>query len=123
MTWSSTTNTSPFIRFKHEKVPYYRTDYQKIADDWEDLTDGNINIDIDEDGIRHENERVWTNTLSTGKHYAINPDYTCSNWTNGTPNVIGCSFYGITQNLNGGWTDSGFCTKCDSTLRLYCVQQ
>lgn len=113
--WLSSPEESAEERLAHADVPYRRTDGKHIADDWNDLIDGDLAapIDRDEDGAPISGD-VWTGTRPSG----ATADATCSGFdTTGDSGICGSS-----TATGGEWSDN-IQPVCTSALRLYCVQQ
>ena len=121
LAWLSDSTNSPSTRFIRATVPYVLTDGTQIADDWSDLTDGNIDapINVDEKMQSYSDlGRTWTNTKGDGT--IKTSSHNCENWT-ATP-ALSSSQAGdfFSQGLN--WTDASQ-ADCKTDLRLYCFQQ
>jgi len=115
---SHSTSTDPNSTFTQSSDPYVLVDGVKIADDWADLIDGNLNasIMVDEDGNALGGlNRVWTNVTTAGADEGGND---CTNWTS----VGGSARYGWTGHLGDLWTDS-LTESCNTPKRLYCFEQ
>lgn len=133
--WLSDSSESPSTRFAQSSCPYLLVNGDTVADDWADLTDGNIqnSIRIDETGadqsIGSDNdsnslEAVITNT---------NPDGTsiggenCQDWTlNNSPGNTGIIQFGMVDESGPRWSDDTvFSIKGCGMFRhfLYCVEQ
>jgi hypothetical protein len=118
--WLSTADTSPSVRFTQAIVPYPRVDGTLIANDYDDLTDGDItnSITLDENGVdRSSGARLWTGTDSDGSPLGAN----CSDWT---------STDGGGQAENQTATDFRWTADentphvpCRNNQRFYCFQQ
>ena len=121
--WTSTSpETAPSSRFIKSDVRYVNTAGQTIADDWEDLVDGELqaNIIYDEDGdeIPVGTGRVWTGSAGEfGVH--INAP-TCESWTSQDFAVQGNT--GLAGRTNGSWANASP-QPCNNAYRLYCFQQ
>lgn len=126
--WLSDANGSPAeYRFVRSTGPYVRTDGVRIADDWDDLTDGELQapINVTETRIPVESVYVvWTNTDQSGRRFSYLPDTTCANWT-GAGDFLS-SYYGFSTSNDASWTTVGndpFGCDVNFGLRLYCFQQ
>jgi hypothetical protein len=118
MAWVSDASTSPSARFTPAAVNYVLLDATKVADDYADLSSGNVDsaIDVDEFGVAVVSSLVWTGTQSDG---TAATDH-CSSWMSA---LMGDSATaGSTGFQNGSWSDAGTET-CDNSYRLYCVEQ
>lgn len=113
--WVSSPEESAAQRIAHAEVPYARTDGVRVADDWDDLVDGELAaaINRDEAGERINGD-AWTGTLASGDP----ADLTCG----GFASIDELGVCGSTDATDGQWTDriQPFCT---SALRLYCIQE
>lgn len=115
MAWISSPEESAEERLDHSAKPYARVDGARIADDWDDLVDGELDspISLDESGIPVFGD-VWTGTLASG----VPADATCGGFaTSDETGVCGDS-----NAVDGRWTDRTQ-PSCTAALRLYCVQQ
>ena len=109
---------------------------QNIADDWADLTDAELNLEIkvDEEGEDYTESigcdpigigigagGVWTNTTTGGTGGGGG---TCSDWTSGSDgqSAVIARYCFVTD----AWTKPSIVTttrKCSSKSSLYCFQQ
>jgi hypothetical protein len=115
LAWMSTPEVAAGERLAHADVPYVRTDWERVADDWDDLVDGTLlaPIDRDEDAAPVLGD-AWTGTRADGQPATL----TCGGFdTTGDVGVCGS-----TGETGAAWTDS-IQPPCTSALRLYCVQQ
>ena len=117
LAWLSDDSTSPLTRFTQSDHPYRLIDGTVIADDFADLTDGQLAapIALDEYGVADTNpaDDPWTGTLTSG---AAAADH-CNGWTD--------SGNGLTGNpaaTTSAWTES-LLKVCGQSHRLYCFQQ
>ena len=115
--WLSTLEVAAADRLMQSSVPYERVDGTRIADDWDDLTDGSLQaiINLDASGLERGGD-VWTGTLPDGLPYA---DSDCDGFTSGT---VGVALCGTTQSVNANWTANQV-PACNTVLRLFCLQQ
>jgi hypothetical protein len=92
-------------------------DGTRVADDWEDLTDGNIQapINLDAAGAIRTGD-TWTGTLSDGEPYAGGD---CEGFTSA---AVGMSQCGSTQFTDNRWTAAQE-PSCAAVLPLFCVEQ
>jgi hypothetical protein len=115
--WLSTIDSAVADRMTRSSVPYVRTDGARIADDWDDLTDGSLLSLINRDANAAEQAAdVWTGTLPSGLSYT---ETDCDGFTNGTAGFALC---GTTQSINANWTANQI-PACDTPLRLFCIEQ
>lgn len=125
--WLSDSNTSASSRLFHSNDPYKLINNTVIANNWADLTDGNLaaKININEFGqlmdIFH-GYYVPTNTAEDGT--AVPGDWygsrDCYNWSRGN-NSYG-SIGGNTDFTDRNWTN-GISASCSSLTPLYCFEQ
>ncbi|MFW6051541.1 MAG: hypothetical protein ACODAU_10220 [Myxococcota bacterium] len=103
-------------RLTHADGPYVRTDGERIADDWDDLVDGEIEAPIDRDENGDEvGGDVWTAARTDGTSYG---EGDCDGWTASE----GQSYCGATGATGAAWTFNQL-VSCSASLPLYCVQQ
>ena len=116
MAWVSGA-TSAAARLAHFDGAYRRTDGVKVADSWDDLTDGSLDAPIsrDEDGAAVSSD-VWTGTTSSGAADTAR----CADFENGTVGASGVC--GSSTATNGDWTDN-LVPTCNTPLHVYCLQQ
>jgi hypothetical protein len=106
-------------RLTHASVPYVLVDGAKIADDWNDLTDGSLHapIKLDENGEPGDFKSFWTGTAADGSNGGA---ATCTQWTDGTSGashgLIGSPHIGI------AWTERTN-LRCFDQAHLYCFEQ
>jgi hypothetical protein len=116
MAWVSTLNNAVVDRFPKGTKAYVRPDGQKVAENWTDLTNGDLvaGIALNEDGAAPGGSgRVWTGTNNSGTASNAN----CGNWKDTT-------LAGQRGNLGGngsGWTDSSN-DLCSNPGHLYCFE-
>jgi hypothetical protein len=99
----------------------------KVADNWADLTDGNIDNSISrtETGVASVNAiatcGATDRTVRTGTDTAgVAVTDTCNNFTSGANDQMGT--IGRTTASNASWSDCAPVT-CDQAAALYCFQQ
>jgi hypothetical protein len=93
-----------------------------VADDWADLTDGDIQtaISLDGQGVLVTGESlVWTNVEAVGA--GIESTNHCSDWTSDSSGLGGRR--GDRTSTSSSWTQVGTGSLCNVDLRLYCIQQ
>jgi hypothetical protein len=109
--------------FTKNAGPYYRVDGVRIADDWDDLTDGELAqpINIDEQGAQVTiTQNAWTNTKPDGHLGQTSASLTCSEWTTSSS---GNGLGGRSHETDTDWT-VGIALNCGGTsTHLYCFQQ
>lgn len=120
--WISQFQNGVSDRFVESDVPYLLLDGSVVADNWMDLTDGQIQraIDLDEHMVIAPKPRtVWTATQFSG---APLDGSDCNGWTDDTEGSasVGTSFAKITS---GNWSVGGErqCTAPD--VHLYCFEK
>ncbi|GJM14917.1 MAG: hypothetical protein DHS20C13_02440 [Thermodesulfobacteriota bacterium] len=121
--WLSDDSASPSTRFTQATVPYVLVNGTQIADDWTDLTDGDIDnlLDRDELGNQIITNSVATHTDSDGAQTTGPPPSNCSNWTSTSGNFNGV---GATTVTNGNWSgNGGTVSNCTTDHTFYCFQQ
>ncbi|MGB1013186.1 MAG: DUF4215 domain-containing protein [Nannocystaceae bacterium] len=128
LAWLSTANESPNTRFTQSAMPYIRPDGQMIANNWADLTDGNLLV---QPNVTEQNTpvpigntscagggfpTVWSHTNANGNGLA---GERCGGWTN----TQGGASWGRADTTNGQW--SSWCSGglCSWLSPIYCVQQ
>lgn len=126
--------SSPYYRFEYSTDPYVRVDGKKIAENWIDLTDEELNVPINVCSKGHDYEErlyVWTNTTPQAQIIGRLDVHTCNNWTEAKPHDwTGIYAYRATFGMSNAtdrfWTDSEQSANCDSDvmdMHFYCVQQ
>lgn len=115
--WLSTRSAAVRIRSTQAAVPYIRVDGVRIANNWADLVDGNLQnpILLNEKGMAEEGD-AWTGTLFDG---TSSPATDCAGYTS---DDIGTGHCGTLRAINAGWTDI-FRPNCVLPLHLYCLEQ
>lgn len=120
--WLSDGTTSATSRLTHHPGPYVRVDGVRIADNWDDLTDGALQnpIEITENG---ETPLlyfiVWTNTKIDGTVFS-SLDH-CSDWTTSSDSYWAA--YGYFLETDSAWTTFASGGACSWVMRLYCFEQ
>lgn len=125
--WLSDSTASPSTRFTKANVPYRLVDGSKIAADWDDLTDGELETGIDLDEARGSVpalEFVWTGTTVAGTGVSSEPSGYCYDWRDADPTLQPAN-YGITGTEDRAWTNipNQFDVRCGEHALLYCFQQ
>jgi len=119
--WVSDSATTPLDRFDHEGGAYQLLNGTVIANDWDDLVDGNIAaaIGITELGsaINPATTTVATATDANGDRQEFNGD--CLDWSTNSMNQTA----GIGNEENTvSWSSSG-AVFCNTPMSLYCFEQ
>ncbi len=122
--WLSDASSSPSIRFEKSNFPYVLPDNTKVADNWDDLTDGSLyqGVVIDEHGLKpfeSSSVYVWTNSANNGTQWDTAH---CNNWTTSASTSEGFVGEAKVDIISTYWTKWGN-VKCDTKRHLYCVQQ
>lgn len=142
--WLSDSTTSASSRLTHSELPYFGTDGNMIASNWQSLTStGNIihlnsGIRIDENKIDKyiSNTRtyIWTGSTYQGNTYyediSSPQKSTCRDWT------FSGSYYtdaggihytygavGRVGYIDDFWTFDGWTLPCNSAFSLICIEQ
>jgi cysteine-rich repeat protein len=129
--WLSDMTGSPSTRMSKAGGPYRLVNGTVVANNWADLTDGNLitAINLTELGTLPPqptfcgpgNTPVWTNTTTLGTLNQVGQS--CGTW-NGTDTQVQ---WGRAQSANSQWTSwcggsMGFCTG-NFTAPIYCIGQ
>lgn len=121
--WLSDSVAFPRDRFIHSDVPYILMNKVKIAENWADLIDGNLNAAItltEERRVISSTPAVWTNSISNGERYFSSLYSTCSNFTSQDSGNSGIA--GSSNRKDIGWSYDSY-IQCSQPARLYCVEQ
>src|SRR5262249_55630490 len=79
MAWLSDGSVGPSTRFTHALVPYVLPSGTVLANDWTDLTDGNLANPIRETAnLLGVHDSVWTATFTDGTNHGSGD---CVHWT------------------------------------------
>lgn len=126
MAWLSTPAASPLSRMTHATIPYTLVGGAVIADNWDDLVDGQLRsaIVLTETGegpvetfFICQGGEVWSNTSADG---TWSGDNSCSGWTTTSGN-------GATGRYTASgafWTETDcLSVGCGIQLPIYCFQQ
>ena len=106
---------------EHANAPYVLLDEDStaIADNWDDLTDGDIKTPISITEKKTDvggKQTAWTATEADGS--STPPD--CGGWTNGSNMKKGVA--GRRDKTNESWTNH-LIKGCDDEAHLYCIEQ
>ncbi|PIY59885.1 hypothetical protein COY95_04710 [Candidatus Woesearchaeota archaeon CG_4_10_14_0_8_um_filter_47_5] len=127
--WLSTSTVNAKERFTGDTpltvdkvVPIYLVDgTTKVADDWDDHLDGNLDheINVDSSGNLVSASYVWTNTKDNGEaaHAGAHPTQTCNDFTSTSYH----SKVGKTSEATHKWTNKES-KDCSNSYHLYCFQ-
>lgn len=113
---------SPRRRFSMHGGPFVRVDGVVVADDWRDLTDGDLDspISVDELGGQQIVE-VWTGASPSGTRRGLLQAVNCGSWRGNL--AVNDGLVGKSDKTGSTWTDSGGRRDCDQLKHLYCFQQ
>jgi hypothetical protein len=115
--------TAPAFRFERSTVPYVRVTGVKIADDWDDLTDGTLDASIAlfANGTVPGLQGIHSNVATDGTQLGATANDTCNNWTSGSSAFRGNR--GRRDSSGSSWTNNAN-NLCDSGgLRPFCFEQ
>lgn len=126
--WLSDNITSVSARLIHSTSPYVNVNGSIIANNWQDLTDGNLQNRISKTEFgQDDGGQIWTNTKSDGSLKNTDNSKTCFNWTIGDNQYSG--IVGDSNYTTASWTDRGYngglqgYGTCGEVGRLYCFEQ
>lgn len=120
--WVSDDFEEPLSRFTRNDGPYVLTDGTRIADNWDDLVDGELlaPINVMENGHQAMggDSYVWAGTDHAGTHFY----YDCEEWTSSSEESYGR--FGRSYMNNAEWSgELSSLLNCSNVMRLYCFQQ
>jgi hypothetical protein len=126
MAWISTAQGSPSTRFVQSAVPYRMVNNAKVADDWADLTDGTLDVNINKTELNgtplnstiscnNTTRQTWTGTNANGTAAAN----TCADFS--TTNSTGA--VGRNTITDATWSVCNAAAACTVTAPIYCFQQ
>lgn len=117
--WLSDSTTSASDRLYHSPSPYVLINCTRIADNWDDLTDGDIQnpINLYENGGTFADTGAFTYTNASGS--ALVSGSHCSDWTS---SAASGAEIGDPTTTTSGWSHfaSGF---CNTNQNIYCFEQ
>ena len=131
MAWLSTSSDTPLTRFTQSTLPYRRVDGALVAQNWNDLIDGQLDVPLnqDENGAPPplsmalgtcETDLIYTGTTALGEAWGT-PATRCNDWT--TSSADGT--WGRFTITSGNWTQ--YCTggggTCSRKSPIYCFPQ
>lgn len=120
--WLADESGTPATYFNQTLGPFVRIDGDPIADDFAQLTSGQLRGTIVRDEYEEVvEERVWTNVSADGKLFSATA--TCDNWQSGS--VAAGGGYGLSDASNSEWTVNAaeLAEPCNAEHHLYCFQQ
>jgi len=113
--WISAGGVTPATRFPQGVKPYILANNTIVANNWADLTDGNLRNGINRDELGQGVDNfAWTGTQTNGTEGGM----TCTGWASTTGG-------GLRGNVGGdgnGWTESQN-AACTAANHLYCFEQ
>ena len=116
--WLSDSKSSPATRFETRGARYVLVDGSVIADDWDDLTDGQLSLPIDRKADGSEaNHPIWTSTQPSGEAVAT-PDF-CGDWSVNDESAAGL---GSSSAVDSWWTEVPLESFCFDIAHLYCFR-
>jgi cysteine-rich repeat protein len=129
--WLGDSGKTASERLFHSPVRYMLPNKAKVADNWEDLTDGGLDLAIarDESGTsisimppptncmanNAADALVWTGATPSGATATH-----CNNWSDAAMGMMGQS--GLLNRVDMSWSGCSVFT-CDTKARLYCIEQ
>ncbi|MCA9717480.1 MAG: DUF4215 domain-containing protein [Myxococcales bacterium] len=119
--WLSDSDSSPIETFFQSNGRYVLVDKSTVvADDWSDLTDGDLQspIDMTEYGELLGGRVVWSNTLPWGSRDSETEH--CDDWT---VNGVEPGLFGYSLSTDGTWSSLGEPKACSGSSHLYCLEQ
>lgn len=125
MAWLSDSTVSVSDRISHSSVAYIRVDGVVVAEDWNDLVDGELMspINVDQNGIQHSLRKAWTGTQVDGNKIVDRTSiYYCEDWTTDIYHLLRKGTPGYSDKLDSSWTFSPE-QFCKEHYHLYCFQQ
>ena len=119
--WLSTAAEPAGARIVPKEVPYVLPDGIRVADDYADLTNGDLAHPIDRTEYGDAVPSPFlARTATTPDGQALSP--TCADWTSRRRYDGGA--WGATNAANSDWSRTGvFPGRCDYLAHLYCLEQ
>ena len=116
--WLSDSSSSPATRFEIRGARYVLVGGSAIADDWDDLTDGELSNPLNNyaDGIEAD-VAVWTGTSPSGE--AVDTDEFCSDWSVADDSLGG---HGLSSSVASSWTFADPSLQCSAVAHFYCFE-
>jgi len=87
----------------------------KIADNWADLLDGNIDLALNQAGVFNGNNFWYSGSNTDGSITAT----TCTGWTDGSAFLGGS--YGVANETSGGWISTSEATCGSAAYSILCL--
>ena len=98
-----------------QDLPIKSPNETSIANNWDDLLDGNITMTLQEAGIFSSNEWYWTGSYSDGE---IESADTCGGWNNDSNSNYGK--VGVSWESENGWLNLGT-QSCDQDYKFLAI--
>ena len=119
--WLSTAAIPAGARIAHKDVPYVMPGGIRVADNYADLTDGELAHPIDRTEYGNAVPSPFlARTATTPDGQALSP--TCADWTSRRRYDGGA--WGATDATTSDWSRTGvFPGRCDYLAHLYCLEQ
>jgi hypothetical protein len=120
--WLSEMTFFPSEDLTQSTVPFLLVGGILVANNWTELTDGEIEhpIDRDERNVAVGTVQVWSATDRDGDPF-LGTANSCFEWSSADPEDSG--FVGVTNEIDDRWSSSG-ATPCNTpNVRLYCFEQ
>jgi len=115
--WISNSSENAADRINRSTIPYYNTGLSKVADDWNDLTDGSIDSRVlfNENGVIASSNFAMTGTSVAAVSFTNH----CSNWSVADASSVAV---GSSNESDNKWTFNST-GLCSNQWHLYCIQQ
>jgi hypothetical protein len=132
MAWLSTSTATPLTRFTQSTLPYRRVDGALVAQNWNDLIDGQLDVPLNQDELGNPpnvsmslgsclTDLVYTGTTPYGAAW-LGAENRCADWTS----TMSDGTWGRFGVASGNW--SQYCsgsggTTCSRKSPIYCFPQ
>jgi len=118
--WLSDSTGSPSTRFTARTARYVSTQDMTIADNWDDLTDGELTNPIlhTADGVSLGNVPLWTATTPAGE--GVGEGFYCEDWTNDNEELL--TYKGGSDHTDPWWSIIPETTDCYGLGYLMCFE-
>lgn len=122
--WLSDASTSASGRISHSLGQYKLIDGSVVANNWNDLTDGSLQVPINKTELNttpNFGSCVWTSTNPDGSRIPPSSNLTgCSNYTQADTNYSWCGHN--SSSVVNDWTKWST-DQCNQTHPIYCFEQ
>ncbi|OGE19783.1 hypothetical protein A2871_02250 [Candidatus Daviesbacteria bacterium RIFCSPHIGHO2_01_FULL_41_23] len=118
---SDNAGNSPSTRFTRSSVPYRLVGGTLVANNWSDLTDGNLASPINKDET--DTSRTKVVFSATGTNGSYSGTYTCSNWSGTDGGGWNDNGSGYSLFTDWRWTRSTVIGSCQYPIGLFCFEQ